>query len=143
MRHLLAALFVAWVTIAPLHAQVGAAVAEADRAAIEATIRGQMEAFLRDDAAAAYGFASRTIQGLFPTPELFLEMVRRGYAPVYRPSDARFRPPETTDEGIRQPVVVRGPDGRVWLALYLMQQQADGSFRIDGCMLVALPDAGA
>lgn len=139
MRILLTCLLAGWVMLVPARAQVG----EADRAAIEAVIRGQMDAFLRDDAAAAHGFASRTIRSLFPTPDIFLEMVRRAYAPVHRPRQAIFRPPEVTAEGIRQPVLVRGPDGRLWLALYAMERQPDGGFLIDGCTLVALPDAGA
>jgi hypothetical protein len=139
MRTIWASLFAAWLAIAPAAAEVP----PADRAAIEETIRGQLAAFMRDDAPAAYGFASRTIQALFPTPDFFMQMVRRAYAPLYRATDARFRGAEATDGGIRQPMVFRGPDGRFWLALYTMQRQPDGSFRIDGCTLVALPDAGA
>lgn len=139
MRTLWASLFTAWLAISP----AGAEIADADRDAIEETVRGQMAAFLRDDAGAAYGYASRTVQGLFPSPGLFIEMVRRAYLPVYRPAEARFRPPEETPGGIVQPVIVRAPDGRFWLARYAMQRQPDGSFRIDGCTLEALPDTGA
>lgn len=139
MRTLWAGLFAAWLVMTPAAAEVPLA----DRAAIQATIEGQLTAFLRDDATAAYGFASPTIQAMFQTPEFFMEMVRRAYAPLHRATGVRFRPPERTDNGIRQPMVFRGPDGWFWLAIYTMQKQADGGFRIDGCTLVALPDAGA
>jgi hypothetical protein len=139
MRTLWACALAVSLAVAPVRAEVG----PADRAAIEATIRGQIAAFARDDAEAAYAFASRTIQSLFPTADFFMAMVRRAYAPLYRASDPRFRPAEETEAGIRQPMLFRGPDGRVWLAIYTMQRQPDGGFRIDGCTLVALPDASA
>jgi hypothetical protein len=134
-----AVLLAAWLVAVPARAEVPAA----DRAAIEAAIRGQMAAFHADDAAAAYAFASPTIRRLFPDPHLFLRMVARAYPPVHRAAEARFRPPEPQQAGILQPVIVRGPDGRFWLARYTMQRQPDGSFLIDGCTLVALPDTGA
>ena len=135
MRTLWASLVFAWLAVAP----AGAEVTAADREAIERAVRGQIAAFQRDDAEAAYGFASATIQRLFATPELFLEMVRRAYAPLYRLAEARFSPPVADESVIRQKVVLRGPDGRFWVALYAMQRQPDGSFRIDGCTLEAMP----
>jgi hypothetical protein len=148
MRTLWAGLMLGWLAIAPAAAQSATATTvatlpETEQSAIRNAILGQMEAFKRDDAGAAYAFASRMIQAEFRSPELFLEMVRRAYAPVHRPREARFRQPEPTSDGIRQPVIVQGPDGRTWLALYNMQRQADGSYRIDGCTLVGLAEAGA
>lgn len=139
MRGIWAALLGAWLMATP----AGAQVADADRVAIEDVIRGQMDAFGRDDAQAAYRFAAPNIHALFPSAEIFLEMVRRAYAPVYRPQDARFRPPEATEDGMRQSVILRGPDGRYVTAIYTMQRQPDGSWKIAGCTLVAAPDAGA
>jgi hypothetical protein len=112
-----------------------AALAEADRAAIRGIIERQIEAFRRDDGAAAFGFASPAIQRQFGTPENFLSMVRRGYAPVYRPQDVAFGPLVTIEGRIVQRVTVVGPDGRPVLALYIMEQQPDGTWRINGCIL--------
>ena len=67
-------------------------VADADRNAIRGIISGQIEAFQRDDGATAYGYASPTIQGLFPTVDQFMAMVRSGYQPVYRPKSVTFGP---------------------------------------------------
>lgn len=139
MRGIWAALLGAWLMATPASAQVD----EADRAAIEDVIRGQMDAFGRDDADAAFGFAAPNIHALFPSAEMFLEMVRRAYAPVYRQRDARFRPPETSEDGVRQALILRGPDGRYVTAIYTVQRQPDGSWKIAGCTLVSLPDAGA
>jgi hypothetical protein len=134
-----AALLAVWLAVVPARAQV----APADAAAIEGVIRSQLSAFLADDAAAAYAHASPTIRGLFPDAAVFMRMVATAYPPLHRAREARFRPPEVDGETIRQPLVVQGPDGRFWLAIYAMRRQPDGRFLIDGCTLVALPEAGA
>ena len=61
-----------------------AGVSPTDRTAIESVIRHQLDAFRRDDAPAAYAFAAPDVQRIFPDPGLFLDMVRRGYPPVYQ-----------------------------------------------------------
>ena len=71
----------------PAQAQVSAA----DQTAIRDVIEGQVEAFRRDDGDAAFGYASPNIQGMFGTAETFMDMVRQGYRPVYRPRVFDFR----------------------------------------------------
>ena len=112
----------------------------ADRAAIQGAIRGQMEAFRRDDAAAAFGFAAPAIQAMFGTPENFIAMVRNGYAAVYRPREVEFRDLVTVGDVVVQQVLVVGPNGRAQIALYTMERQPDGLWRIGGCTLVAAPE---
>ncbi|HET7715008.1 MAG TPA: DUF4864 domain-containing protein [Bauldia sp.] len=115
---------------------VRAEIADADREAFRGIIASQIEAFQRDDDAAAYSYASPTIQGLFPTAERFMAMVRSGYQPVYRPRSVTFGPAVDTPRGPEQRVFVTGPDGRNWVAIYSLQRQPDGSWRINGCVLV-------
>jgi hypothetical protein len=64
--------------------------AEEDAAAGQAIIRSQEEAFTRDDAAAAYTLAAPGIKSEFQTPDIFMSMVRNGYAPVYRHRSFEF-----------------------------------------------------
>ncbi len=109
---------------------------DADRETFRAIISGQIDAFRRDDGAAAYGYASPTIQGLFPDPERFMAMVRSGYRPVYRPRSVTFGAVVDTPRGPEQRVFVTGPDGRNWVAVYSFEKQPDGSWRINGCVLV-------
>ena len=52
--------------------------ASAQNAEVEATIDGQIEAFLADDFNRAFTFASPNIQQIFRTPENFGLMVRQG-----------------------------------------------------------------
>ena len=113
----------------------------ADRGAIRSVIGNQMAAFQRDDAAAAFGFAAPNTQGMFGTPENFLAMVRQGYQPVYRPSEVRMGELVRIDGRLTQLVHVVGPDGVPQLALYFMERQSDGLWRITGCMLTVEPGA--
>ena len=130
--------FMGLVHIAPAPAEQ--AISPADQAAIRSVIEAQIEAFRRDDGAAAFSFASPTIQRMFGTPAQFMAMVRSGYQPVYRPREVDFRDPASIASGWNQPVVVVGPDGRAYLAIYEMQLQPDGVWRINGCRLVLLPE---
>jgi hypothetical protein len=114
-----------------------------DREAIQRVISNQIAAFLADDGALAYSFAAPGIQRLFPSPEMFMAMVRGGYAPVYRPREFRFGRVERTAELIVQFVNIIGPDGRPVLAAYFMERQADGAWRIAGCQLHAPPGEAA
>lgn len=116
-----------------------AEVSPANRTAIRETIQAQVDAFRRDDGETAFGFASPTIQSLFGTPELFMQMVRQGYRPVYRPQVFEFRELVTLHGLVTQKVHVVGPDGRPVTAYYPMSQGPDGRWRIEGCYLQA-PD---
>ena len=108
-----------------------------DRAAIRQVIQAQIDAFRRDDGSAAFSYASPVIQGMFGTPETFMDMVRQGYQPVYRPRAFDFGEIVILHGQPAQTVDVIGPDGRPVIAIYPMRQLPDGSWRIDGCFLQA------
>lgn len=117
-------------------AQETAGVSTADRQAIQGVITRQIEAFRRDDGAAAFAFAAPNIQMLFGTPERFLDMVRQGYQPVYRPRAVEFADLLVEDGQVVQRVELVGPDGAPRTALYTMERGPDGQWRISGCILV-------
>jgi hypothetical protein len=83
------------------------------------------------------------VRALFPTVESFMRMVRQGYAPVYRPQAVRFGEVSVEGGAVVQRVLLRGPDGRAHLALYTMERQPDGAWRIAAVVLVTLPETGA
>jgi len=112
-------------------------VSSGDRAAIREIIQSQVDAFRRDDGDAAFGAASPTIRGMFGTSEMFMDMVRQGYQPVYRPKVFDFGEIVTLHGQVTQKVNVVGPDGRPVTAFYPMTQLPDGTWRIDGCYLQA------
>lgn len=116
----------------------------ADQVEIRAVISAQIEAFRSDRAGEAYSYASPTIRGIFPTAEVFLDMVRTGYQPVYRPREVIFR--ELVEDpalGLIQKVFLVGPDGVPVMAHYQMQRQPDGTWKINGCRLHQADGASA
>jgi len=114
-----------------------------DTATFRSVIEGQIAAFRAGDGPAAYGFAAPVIKRMFPSPDQFMAMVRRGYQPVYNPSSVSFGQMRQTDGGPVQEVFVTDAKGRQWLALYSFTQAADGSWKISGCVLTASPGASA
>ncbi|MEK9660436.1 MAG: DUF4864 domain-containing protein [Alphaproteobacteria bacterium] len=116
------------------------AVAPQTAAEFRRVIERQFEAFRRGDGMAAFAQASPEIRALFRTPDRFMAMVEQRYMPVYRPRSYRFEDSVVWQGRPTQPVHVIGPDGAGVLALYFMEHQPDGSWRIGGVELVALPE---
>jgi hypothetical protein len=112
-----------------------------DSATFRGLVAGQMSAFSSGDAAAAWSYAAPGIQRMFQTPERFIAMVRRSYAPVHAPRRVSYGDIRDTPRGPELEVFVTGPKGRDWLAVYSFEQQADGSWKISGCRLE--PEQGA
>ncbi|MGH7004446.1 MAG: DUF4864 domain-containing protein, partial [Alphaproteobacteria bacterium] len=104
--------------------------------AAQTVIRKQITAFLNDDASTAYSFASPAIKGKFPNQNAFFEMVKRAYQPVYRPGNFAFGRNRASEDQIVQEVLITGPDGKDWTAIYQMQKQGDGSYKINGVRMV-------
>ena len=107
-----------------------------DVAAAQGVIRSQVEAFSRDDAAAAYSHAAPAIQEIFPQADIFMSMVRNNYAPVYRHKSFDFGEARVSDGTIAQRVHIVDADGVSWEALYTLELQPDGSIKITGCVLL-------
>lgn len=127
----------------PATGQSPESISTEDSMAIQNVIAAQVAAFRRNDAIEAYGYASPSIQAKFPSPDIFMKMVRNGYRAVYRPQSFEFREVSVTSGQIVQEVLFIGPDGRPAIALYKMQKQEDGGWRINGVQLLALPGESA
>jgi hypothetical protein len=123
-----------------VYAQPESSAAEPDPSAIQSVISGQIAAFRSGDDEKAYSFAAPAIRHQFTTVDQFMTMVRKGYAPVYAPRSYAFGKSGSTNGNALQQVFVTGPDGRNWIAVYTLQHQPDGSWKINGCFL--RPDKG-
>lgn len=107
-------------------------------------IADQLAAMARDDSPAAYAFASPEVQAKFPSPEIFMGMVRQGYAPVYKPRSYAFAAGEVMADGtMRQAVDLVAADGTAWTAEYFLRAGPDGSLRIIACRLSKKAEVGA
>jgi hypothetical protein len=107
-----------------------------DIAAAQSVIRAQEQAFGRDDAAAAYSHAAPAIKKIFPAADIFMFMVQSSYAPVYRHKSFEFGETKVEGTWIGQHVHIIDANGEAWEALYTLEQQADGSYKITGCTLL-------
>jgi len=107
-----------------------------DVAAAQSVIRAQEQAFGRDDSAAAYSHAAPSIQQIFPEADIFMQMVRQAYPPVYRHKSFEFGEARGAGGQIAQRVHIVDADGEAWEALYTLEQQPDGTLKITGCSLL-------
>jgi hypothetical protein len=107
-----------------------------DIATAKGVISAQEQAFGRDDAIAAYSHAAPAIREIFPAPDIFMSMVQNGYAPVYRHKSFEFGESKIEGSWIGQRVHIIDANGEAWEALYTLEQQSDGSYKITGCSLL-------
>jgi hypothetical protein len=112
-----------------------------DVAAAQGVIRSQEQAFGRDDAAAAYSYAAPALHQLFPRADIFMTMVQNSYAPVYRHKSFEFGEARTEGSWIAQRVHIIDTNGQGWEAMYTLEQQSDGSYKITGCTLLKAGEA--
>jgi uncharacterized protein DUF4864 len=108
-----------------------------DRIAIRAVIERQLEAFRAEDATSAFALASPEIQAKYGSPEIFMVAVKTFYEPAYRTRRLRgFTELHVIDGQLTQPALLVGPEGDFAVALYRMQKQAHGEWKILGCSLI-------
>ncbi len=110
-----------------------------DQQAIEQVIRQQLQAFAADNGAEAFDYAAPLIQNMFGDPDNFIAMVKKGYPPVYRNKSYTFEKLATDSAGRpAQHVTIVTADGKTYTAVYTMEQQPDGSWKISGCYLAQI-----
>jgi hypothetical protein len=140
LRSILAIVLWGFMSVASLADSISAT----DKAEFQRIITAQITAFRADDGPAAYDFAAPVVRNIFPTPEIFMTMVKQGYPQVYRPQSFNFT--ETLIDPLGKPaqkMTVVGPDGKSYIALYSMEKQPDGTWRISGCTLLEIPGLDA
>lgn len=120
-------------TMGPVFAFAG----EAEIAAAKDTISSQIEAFRSGDNDAAYSHAAPNIRRIFPNVETFMRMVTQGYTAVQMPKSFEFGRSEEVGSGvIMQEVNLVGPDGKDYTAVYQLQLQDDGTWKVSGVAMV-------
>jgi hypothetical protein len=119
---------------AQLHA-ADATLSTAEWMAIRRTIDDQRKALKSGDAKKAFSFASPGIRQQFETPEKFISMVRNGYGALLAARYTEFLEGAVIDGAVIQPLRLIAPDNSVLVALYTMEKQKDGRWKISGCVL--------
>lgn len=126
-------LCISWFSMLPVEAQTKTMT---DPLAIRSVIEQQIQAFQKDDAPKAFSFASPEIQKQFGNAQNFMSMVKDAYPAVYRPRSVMFDKLSMVKGNQVQSVLLLAPNGTLMKAMYIMQKQASGSWRISGCYLV-------
>lgn len=109
----------------------------------QGAIEDQLQSFQSGDDARAYSHAAPNIRRMFPTLERFMAMVEGGYPQVRQPRSWTMGPATPLSKSlVAQEVIIVGPTGKIWKALYTLQQQADGSWQISGVSLQGLKSFG-
>lgn len=126
------------IVVATLLCAIPALAGDAEVKAAQGSISGQLQAFRAGDNATAYGYAAPNVKRIFPTLEAFMGMVTGGYKPVHRPQSFDFgKSREMSSNAIAQQVLIVGPDGKDYEAVYTLELQPDGIWRISGVSLRA------
>ncbi len=102
---------------------------------IRNAIEQQLAAFQRDDAEAAFSFTSSRISNLFRTSANFVAMPKSQYRAVYRYRPVTFPSPRPSKATCCNRLGCCAPDNVPVAAVYKMQRQNDGAWKIDGCEL--------
>jgi hypothetical protein len=107
----------------------------AEWTAIQLVIGDQLKALKAGDGTKAMGFSVPGIRQQFRTPERFMRMVREGYAALLDARYSMFLAGAVVDGITIQPLQLVLPDNSVVVALYRMEKQKDGFWRIAGCVI--------
>lgn len=121
---------------------VSSAVAQDRNGDIEGVIQSQIDAFLQDDFATAFTYASPTIKQFFGNPDNFGSMVKQGYPMVWRPSSVEYLDLKPQGPFQYQKVLVTDAQGVPHLLEYQMIE-GDAGWQINGVRFLAAPPLGA
>ena len=115
-----------------------ASAGDAEVKAAQSAIDGQLKAFRAGDNEDAYSFAAPNVKRIFPTLDIFMNMVTGAYKPVHKPRSYAFgKVQELSPRSIIQQIIIVGEDGKDYEAVYTLELQPDGKFRITGVSLRA------
>ena len=116
--------------------------AVAQEAPIQKTIQSQIDAFMADDFARAFTYASPNIKGMFQTPENFGAMVKNGYPMVYRPAEVEMGELREIAGNLWQRVRITDQAGAGWFLDYMMIETPEG-WQINAVQIMPAPEVGA
>ena len=123
--------------LSPASAQYSEAEAPAGlRSGAQDTIDQQFSAFRAREHEKAFSHAAPRLQKLFGSTERFIGMVKGGYGAIYNARTWQFGRSRMKDGVLFQEVIVNGPKGKDWMALYELKQEENGSWKIQGVRLV-------
>ena len=116
---------------------------QADAEASKSVIEDQLDAFKTRDLERAYSHAAPGIRAMFPSVEQFSSMVERGYGAIFRHESYVFGRNRQEAGEMFHEVIITDDAGKQWQAVYSLQRQEDGSWRITGVKMNPYKGASA
>lgn len=107
----------------------------ADWKAIKQVITAQRAALVAGNGEKAFGYASPGIKEQFGDAARFIAMVRAGYSALLTARYAEFLDGAVIEGVVIQPLRLVDADNSVRVALYTMEKQKNGVWRISGCRI--------
>lgn len=101
----------------------------------QSVIDSQIKAFRSGENVEAFSYAAPNLQAMFRNHQNFVAMVKRGYGAIYGAESWTFGRSRMEDGTLYQEMLITGPKGRGWGALYSLRQEKDGTWRIHGVQL--------
>ena len=107
----------------------------ADWDRIRGVVTAQREALVAGDGERAFAFATPALRRQYGSAEAFMRMVRSGYQALVDARYVELLEGAVIEGSTIQPLRLVMPDGVVLVALYTMERQRDGGWRIAGCVI--------
>ncbi len=98
-------------------------------------VTAQRDALVAGDGERAFAFATPALRRQYGSAEAFMRMVRSGYQALVDARYVELLEGAVIDGSTIQPLRLVMPDGAVLVALYTMERQRDGGWRIAGCVI--------
>ncbi|MEH6468613.1 MAG: DUF4864 domain-containing protein [Porticoccus sp.] len=108
---------------------------EVDVRAVRLVIDSQISAFKSGDHQSAYAFAAANVKQAFPSVEIFIDMVRRGYMPLYQPESYFFGRNMLSEGEVYQELIVTDANRQLWQIIYTLVQQEDKSWKVTNVLM--------
>jgi Domain of unknown function (DUF4864) len=102
---------------------------------IKRVIAAQRDALVNGDGERAFSFAAPSIRSHFGDVATFMRMVHQSYRALIDARYVEFLDGAVIGGDVVQPLRLVLPDGTVMVAIYGVQRQADGGWRITACVI--------
>jgi len=106
-----------------------------DWKSIKQVIAAQRAALIAGKGEKAFGYATPAIRAQFGEADIFMAMVQVGYPALLSARYTEFLEGAVIDGLIIQPLRLVDADNSVRVALYTMEKQKNGAWRISGCRI--------
>lgn len=106
-----------------------------DWKSIKQVISAQRAALIAGDGDKAFGYATPPLRAQFGDADTFMAMVHLGYPALLTARYTEFLEGAVIDGLIIQPLRLVDADNSVRVALYTMEKQKNGAWRISGCRI--------